>query len=108
MSSKGSSLSIKEQIAARRTAMTKDLSASVSGTSTSSTLTDGGGRGAAFFNVTRSGSGFSDWGSVARPEDVLCACEADDDAPDHLLGRPTIRQAIIKALSTGKPIDTEF
>jgi hypothetical protein len=87
--------------------MKKGLSTSVSGASTSSTLITAGGRSSAFSNVTRSGSGFSDWGSVAGPEDVPCANEADDDAPDDL-GRPTIRQAVIKALSTGETTGTSF
>ena len=97
------SLSIKEQIVARRAAMKKG---SVSGASTSSTLTGLGGGGSAYSSVTRSGSGFSDRGSFG-PDDVPSAHEADD-APDDLFGRPTIRQAVIKALSTGEPADIEF
>jgi len=96
-------LSIKEQIVARRAAMKKG---SVSGASTSSTLTGLDGGGSAYSGVTRSGSGFSDWG-LFGPDDVPSAHDADD-APDDLFGRPTIRQAVIKALSTGEPADTEL
>lgn len=93
---------MKEQIAARRAAMRKGLASSTSATSAASTVTAKGGV-STFSTSTRGGSGLSDWGPLGGPDDTPTANVVVEDA-DDLLGRPTVRQAVIKALNTGETV----